>query len=147
MTASSPQHAKRKLLSLDGPEVVSAIREELAAQPECLPFQVTKVRKDGGWWIVGLRRLSKKAQPLDEAFEGSQAWWPEPSKGSAEVLVVNVEDDEVVLVDVSGPPPETGGKLFLYPPRFLEALKLVWEIPSWVQSALPSHQTPRNHDS
>lgn len=118
-------------LPISSSEVIQAIQFELDAQPDFYAFEVVSVKKDGRWLTVGLKKLNAKTPPLDETFEGSQAWWPEPDKGSAKVLVVDVEDDCVVLADLSGPPPALHGKILLYPPRFLEALKMVWSDPVW----------------
>jgi SpoVK/Ycf46/Vps4 family AAA+-type ATPase len=48
------------------------------------------------------------------------------------VLAVDVDENAVVLCDIDGPPPAVGEMLFLYPPRFLESLKIAWQDAAWV---------------
>lgn len=120
------------MLPLNSREVADAIQGELDAQPDCIPFKVSSVRADGRWFVVSLQKVSKRANTLDENFEGSDGWWPKPTKGSGRVLAVDVDENAVVLCDIDGPPPAVGEMLFLYPPRFLESLKIAWEEASWV---------------
>jgi hypothetical protein len=120
------------MIPLNSREVVTAIQGELDTQPECIPFRVSSVRSEGKWLVVMLQKVGRQSITLDDTFEGSEAWWPKPDKGRARVLMVDVDENEVVLCDVTGPLPAVGEMLFLYPPRFLESLREAWKNEAWV---------------
>jgi DNA replication ATP-dependent helicase Dna2 len=119
-----------------GHQVLAAIRAELAAQPKSYVFRVISNQSRDGYLILGLKRLNNGAPPLDESFEGCQLWWPgsheNPGNGSAGILLVNLDSDEVVLAGTAGAGPASGSNVVIYPPRFLESLETAWEDTQWV---------------
>jgi DNA replication ATP-dependent helicase Dna2 len=110
-----------------------AAEVEVSAKP--VVYTVKAVRRESSWLVLTLGRGSgySASPPIDESLEGSQAWWPEPSRGNGEISIVQVEEDEVWLADQWGSAPAVGGKLMIYPPRFLDALREVWRDHSWTQ--------------
>jgi len=129
---------------IDPNAICRGIEQELEDTPEFFTFEVLNCRSEGSLWCVQVRNLSARPTPLDESYEGAQAWWAEPVKGVADVLVVIPEDDEIVLRYATSQPPVTGGRMLLYPPRFLDKLLAVWQTPAcarnsvqWAETVLP----------
>lgn len=84
-----------------------------------------------------VRVLVEAPRPLDESLEGARAWWPRAGArgGSAEVLSLHAEQEQIDLWQLSAPLPAVGEALFLYPPLFLEALRRAWQDPGWSRRA------------
>ena len=120
---------------LDPAAICRGIEQELKDTPEFFTFEVLECRAEGVLWCVKVRNLSVHQTPLDESYEGAQAWWAEPEKGVADVLLVIPEEDEIVLRYATATPPSAGGKMRLYPPRFLDKLLAIWQTPAHVQSS------------
>lgn len=123
------------------PDIRSAIRQELEATPEYYDFKVVRSEREGALWRVTIQPEAvftdgvRANVVLDDSFESANAWWAVPAKGSAKVLTVVPEDDQIVLKDVIARPPDPGGFLRLYPPRYLQALAGCWADRSWAASA------------
>lgn len=123
-------------------DVRSAIRQELEATPEYYDFKVVCSEREGSLWRVTIQTEAvftdgvRANVVLDDSFESANAWWAVPAKGSAKVLAVIAEDDQIVLKDVIARPPDLGGFLRLYPPRYLQALAGCWADRAWAASAL-----------
>lgn len=123
------------------PDIRSAIRQELEATPEYYDFKVVRSEREGALWRVTIQPEAvftdggRANVVLDDSFESANAWWAVPAKGSAKVLTVIPEDDQIVLKDVTARPPDPGGFLRLYPPRYLQALAACWADRSWAASA------------
>lgn len=123
------------------PDIRSAIRQEVEATPEYFDFKVVRSEREGSLWRVtiqpeGVFTEGVRANVvLDESFESANAWWASPSKGSAKVLTVIAEDDQIVLKDAITRPPDPGGFLRLYPPRYLQALAGCWADRTWAAAA------------
>jgi DNA replication ATP-dependent helicase Dna2 len=138
-------------------DIRAAIAAELAATPEFYDFRVLRSTADGALWRVTLEPdyvYAEGQRPgqasahtlLDERLEGASAWWGAPTKGSASVRAVVVEDDQLVLQNASAPPPGEGHLLRLYPPRFLNAIADAWRDDPWARRAAdcwPGLSTPR----
>ncbi|WP_431256247.1 AAA domain-containing protein [Roseateles chitinivorans] len=127
-------------------DIRAAIDAELAATPEFYDFRVLRSTADGALWRVTLEPdyvYAEGQRPgqasahtlLDERLEGASAWWGAPTKGSAGVRAVVVEDDQLVLQNASAPPPGEGHLLRLYPPRFLNAIADAWRDDPWARRA------------
>src|SRR5262249_39053821 len=111
-------------------EVVDALEEELLVGTKPLKFTVADVQSESaGIFKVFIDPLATTSRGLDESLEGSAAWWPGPPKGTADVLSVSAEHEQINLRFLTALPPTRGQTLRLYPPRYLEALKEIWESP------------------
>lgn len=124
-------------------EIKSAIKSELDATPEYFEFKVKHAEREENLWRVSLQPGSGHAEGhsarsvLDDSFEGSTAWWPEPDKGSADVLVVP-EEDQIILQDATAKLPGKDQIIRLYPPRYLDGLLACWRDDDWAQIAFES---------
>jgi len=108
--------------------ILHAIRCELEYATKPLNLKVRYRKHEGPVWMIGVEPASPTgARVLDEALEGSVAWWPGPPKGAADVLSVSAEQSQVNLRYATTEPPPVGGLLQIYPPRYLEALLDYWE--------------------
>lgn len=107
-------------------EIVDAISCELDESSKPLNFDINSSVKEGDIWRVSVNISREGTGGLDESLEGSAAWWPGPPKGDADVLSVIAEDEEINLRFASATVPTTG-RLRIYPPLYLEALKKCWE--------------------
>lgn len=115
-------------------DILDAISCELDESSKPLDFEILNSVKEGEIWRVSVN-ISKDGGGLDESLEGSAAWWPGPPKGYADVLSVIAEDEEINLRFASSPVPTTG-RLRIYPPLYLEALKKCWETYNLAQRSL-----------
>ena len=125
----------------------AALDAELAATPEYCDFKVLRSEREGSLWRVTLdpAHVFVQGQPpghgaalslLDDSLDGASAWWAAPAKGSASVLALHVEDDQLLLQNASSPPPGPEQLIRLYPPRFLKPLvDAAWDTP-WAEAAL-----------
>ncbi len=122
-------------------DIRSAIRQELEATPEYYDFKVVRSEREGGLWRVTIQPEAvfadgvRASVVLDESFESANAWWATPAKGTAKVLTVIAEDDQIILKDVISRPPGPDGFLRLYPPRYLQALARCWSDRTWAAAA------------
>ncbi len=125
----------------------AALDAELAATPEYYDFKVLHSEREASLWRVTLdpAYVFVEGQPrghtaalglLDDSLDGASAWWGAPAKGSASVLALRVEDDQLLLQNASSPPPGPQQLIRLYPPRFLKSLvEAAWDTP-WAEAAL-----------
>lgn len=105
-------------------KVLAAIRAEMETASKPARVKVSSHGRRDGYTEV----LVEDGGDLKENQEGWKAWWP---SGGADVLTVVPEEQLLHLRFVSGPLPNEGETILLYPPRFLEALQRVWENASW----------------
>ncbi len=110
----------------DQDDIVSGIEAELRASSQCEEFIVDRTQEEGSVWKVFLR-LAEGSGRLDESLESATAWWAEPGKGSADVLSVVPEEEQLNLRFVTAPLPPAGKTIRVYPPRYLEKLLALWE--------------------
>lgn len=116
---------------LDRHEIRRGIEAELAESARFLDFVVRDVSRTGNVWTVEVDLNASRRGGLDESLEGSAAWWAGPPKGTADVLSVLPESEQINLRFATAPPPQPGQLIRLYPPRYLEALRDVWNDPAW----------------
>jgi DNA replication ATP-dependent helicase Dna2 len=117
-------------------EIVDALEEELSVSGRPLKFTVSDVKQDGSALFKIFINSADSSHGLDESLEGASAWWPGPPKGTADVLSVSAEHDQINIRYLSGPPPRKGGQILLHPPRYLEALRDIWKSPLFAEASL-----------
>lgn len=118
-------------------DIRSAISQELDATPAYYDFKVLEsVLQDGLCRITIQPQAVYPKVVLDESLEDAEAWWPKPYKGSAKVLAVVAEEDQIILKGATSNPPVKNGLLRIYPPRYLDALLHCWLDSNWAALAL-----------
>jgi DNA replication ATP-dependent helicase Dna2 len=123
-------------------DIRSAIGAELEATPEFYDFRVQKAEREGNLWRVTVQPGAVHAEGgytrvvLDDSFDGASVWWGGPPRGTASVLTVISEEDQVVLKDETAHPPGTDQLVRLYPPRYLQALAECWRDTDWAKRAI-----------
>lgn len=130
-------------------EILRALELELATGAQHIDFRVTRTEREGEIWIVYVDTQHNQRRGLDESLEGSAAWWPGPPNGSADVLSVLPETEQINLRFASAPPPGEGEIIRIYPPRYLEPLIECWRDQLWPNqclSWLDSIREPDPHD-
>lgn len=116
-------------------EILTAIGLELDKSSRTIPLHITRQQREGDIWKVFVD-TENSMHGLDETMEDSVAWWPGPPKGAADVLSVLPEEQQINLRFATTAPPGAGNTLFLYPPRYLEALQAVWSDQTWTNQCL-----------
>jgi DNA replication ATP-dependent helicase Dna2 len=117
-------------ISAEITEVIDAIDEELRVASKSLRFQVAGLSQQANIWKVFVEPMNSSSS-LDESLEGASAWWLGPPSGSADVLSVIPDDNQLNIRYLSSPPPHKGQEIRIYPPRYLEALHDCWETSGW----------------
>ncbi len=117
-------------------EVCTGIEAELAKSSEYCEFVVAGRQDEGNLWKVFVDLSQHTGSGLDESLEGAAAWWAGPPKGGADVLSVDAETEQINLRFATCPPPVPGGKLRVYPPRYLEALLTCWKVDTRAENSL-----------
>jgi DNA replication ATP-dependent helicase Dna2 len=119
-------------------EILNALEEELRVNSKPLKYTVSNVEPDGPrTFKVFINPAESSHRGLDDSLEGAAAWWAGPPKGSADVLSVAAEHDQINIRFPTSALPNKGDEIRIYPPRYLEALKEIWESPLFsVQSLL-----------
>lgn len=118
-------------------DIRSAIGQERDATPAHYDYKVLESVQEGGLWRVTIQPQAVYPKVvLDESLEDADAWWPKPYKGSAKVLAVVAEEDQIILNEVTSRPPEKDGLLRIYPPRYLDALLHCWLDNAWAHQAM-----------
>ncbi len=114
-------------------EILTGIEDELASTDAYIIYEVAERKRDGELWTLtlDLSKSTKGAQALDESLEGAAAWWPGPPKATADVLAVVPEEEQIHLRFATGVPPDKGERIWLYLPRYLEALAECWSAGYW----------------
>ncbi|MGM0855874.1 MAG: DEAD/DEAH box helicase [Pseudomonadota bacterium] len=115
--------------------IKEAIAAEENAQSNAWIFQIATSRRVSariGVVYINTRRQRGQSDVLSdvlsEALEGANAWWPLPEQrhGTATVLSVFPEDNEVQLTNVKGELPHAETQLRIYPPNFIEPLRKLY---------------------
>lgn len=118
-------------------DIRSAIGQERDATPAYYDFKVLESVLEGGLCRVTIQPQAVYPKVvLDESLEDAEAWWPKPYKGSAKVLAVIAEEDQIILKGATSRPPEKDGLLRIYPPRYLDALLHCWLDNAWAHQAM-----------
>ena len=112
-------------------QIREAISVEELAQRNASIFHVASERRLSH--RIGVLRLNTKkhrgqSDVLSEALGGANAWWPLPEQqhGTAIVLSVFPEDNEIQLTNVKGALPSEDTQLRIYPPNFIEPLRKLY---------------------
>lgn len=121
---------------LDRFDILRGIDRELADTARFIDFHVTRSERQGDAWSVFVDLDRSRRGGLDESLEGSAAWWPGPPNGTADVLSVVPEKEQINLRFATARPPGAGGMIRLYPPRYLEALRDVWDNAEWAAQCI-----------
>jgi hypothetical protein len=130
--------------TIDGANVYDirdAIDAELEASSIPLVFTVKSASQSSTVWQLTIKEDDNSKSGLDESLEGSRAWWLKPSKGVADVLSVSPEDLQINLRFATVAPPGAEETLFVYAPRYLEALKKAWDDHAWSERCLNKMST------
>jgi hypothetical protein len=117
-------------------EICCGIEAELAKSAEYFEYVVSARESERDLWKVFVDLSQDTKSGLDESLEGSAAWWGGPPKGGADVLSVNPETEQINLRFATCPPPERGGRIRIYPPRYLEALLACWKVDKLAEQSL-----------
>ena len=91
-------------------EIIDALEEELRIGGKPLKLTVSEVKPDGPALFKIFIDSTDSSHGLDESLEGAAASWPGPAKGTADVLSVSAEHDQINLRYLSGPPPEKAAR-------------------------------------
>lgn len=113
--------------------MLAATGAELDRCSKPLVLRVDERRKDGAFWVLKVTSQSRKGEVLDESLESGKVWWPEPIRGSADILSVLPEENQITLRYCVAPPPDAGGHLLIYPARYLEKVQEAWKDMDWVK--------------
>lgn len=117
-------------------QIREAIRVEEDAQRSTYIFKVARAKHIS-------RRIAvvkvtadddrRNSDTLSESLEGANAWWPleGPHNGEARVLSVFPEDNELHLTAVKGDLPDEEARLRIYPPNFIEPVRLLYYDPDY----------------
>jgi DNA replication ATP-dependent helicase Dna2 len=117
-------------------EVVIALEAELEKTSEPLRFVVTRVAREKTVYRLEIAPQNPgKEQTLDESLEGARAWWPGNPNGTARVLSVMPQSDQIAIHVVQGSAPQPDSQLRIYPPEYLESLRNIWNS-SWAWTVL-----------
>ncbi len=111
----------------------AATRSELLRCTKPLVLHVRERRQEGTLWILRVTSESRRGEVLDESLESAKVWWPEPVKGSGDILNILPEESQITLRFCTTPPPDAGGLLMVYPARYLERLQEIWKDDAWVR--------------
>lgn len=128
-------------------EVRAALAAELSATPAYYDFKVLRREREGALWRITLEPgyvyadgqwpgQASAQTLLDDRLDGAAAWWGAPVKGSAQVLSVVPEDDQLWLQAATVEPPGPDHLIRLYPPRFLQAVDEAWQDDAWAGQAM-----------
>ncbi len=136
-------------------EIIRGIDSELSESSKYLDFVVRKSIREQDIWKIFVDMPLGRQRGLDESYEGAIAWWGGPPKGAADVLSVVPDEQQINLRFATVEPPEEGGMIRIYPPRYLESLLAYWQSEyradqslRWLETMLNNnqfdrHQTPR----
>src|SRR5690606_9274258 len=116
-------------LNMDVADIISAIDLELRSTPSYIKLTVGSRKRIGTYWQIAYETRDNVGSTIDESYEGSAVWWKVNDKqtATADVLSVSPEEGAINLRYATAPPPDKGEELRLYPPRYLDALKELWE--------------------
>lgn len=143
------------MINIDQHRILHALDSELEVQDRALHYRITRCEQQGRLWALNVDSVAG-SPPVSERLEGAVAWWPGSPNGQAEVVVVHPEEDRIVLRFASQPLPSSG-TLHIYPVKFLESLRELWENDAtarnaqrWLNSFTASdrpHATPLDSSS
>ncbi|MHB2154493.1 AAA domain-containing protein [Calditrichota bacterium GD2] len=105
--------------------IIRGIESEIENTPEYVDYKIVTRKKDDDIWILEVDQ-SRSIEPLIESFEGSKVWWGEPQKGTAELLSVIPENNEMHLRFATSIPPEKSQLIRIYPSNYLDNLLSIW---------------------
>lgn len=118
---------------IDHIDLIEGIKEEIRATPHFIEYTVLGKEREKALWKITISVQDKSRNELDESLEGAAVWWKGAINGTAEILSVLPEDSKIILRYASQAPPESGEKIRIYLPKYLEALAKIWSMESWAQ--------------
>lgn len=88
----------------------------------------------------------RNSDTLSEYLEGANVWWPLEGRrnGEAKLLSVFPEDNELHLTAVKGDLPDKEARLRIYPPNFIEPVRLLYYDPLYQDLGLKILRTWNN---
>lgn len=120
-------------------EILDGIQQELIESARFHRFRVSAAGRKGNVWQLTVDPVGSKSA-LDESLEGAAAWWKGPPSGSADVLSIVPDADQINIRFLTSPPPQKGEEIRVYPPRYLEALRECWELSAWSSRCVQWHE-------
>lgn len=114
-------------------QMLGAASAELERCSKPLVLRVEERKRDGAFWVLKVSSQSRRGEVLDESLESGKVWWPEPIKGTGDILSVLPEENQITLRYCVAPPPDAGGHLLIYPARYLEKVREAWSSMAWVK--------------
>ena len=116
--------------------IQEALRLESEATPKNIRLQIKKREKVGDVWKLAVVPNDRVSTTIDESLEGSDVWWPhEDGNGKADVLAVLPEENTIHLRYCSQRPPAEGECIFVYLPRYIDAIINIWRS-SWAEKCI-----------
>lgn len=116
--------------------IQEALRLESEATPKNIRLQIKKREKVGDIWKLAVVPNDRISTTIDESLEGSDVWWPhENGNGKADVLAVLPEEKIIHLRYCSQIPPKEGECIFVYLPRYIDAIINIWRS-SWAEKCI-----------
>lgn len=77
-------------------EIIDAIDEELRVASKSLRFHVADLSQQANIWKVFVEPMNASSS-LDESLEGAAAWWSGPPSGTADVLSVIADNNQLTF--------------------------------------------------
>lgn len=119
-------------------QILDAIEHELEVAQRPDTFVVRSCEMIGPLWQVEIDEEAGGQKNLDEGLEGYAAWWVTPGgeTATADVLAVVPDIPAITLRFCSARPPSEGGRIRIYPPLFLDALRTAWLDQDWANRSI-----------
>jgi len=89
------------------------------------------------FWVLTIKPNDSINTTIDESLEGAKVWWPLEggANGQADILAVLPEEQQIHLRFCTAPPPEKEEAIFIYLPRYIDAIIDIWKS-SWAERCI-----------